>query len=164
MKIAVITISDSCYEGRREDKSGGFIKEFMKKFGDVLRYEILPDDKEKIKHRLISLSNELELIITTGGTGISPRDQTPEATMDVVDKEVPGISEILRMKGYEHTPFSVISRSVCGIRGKCLIINLPGSLNAVKQSLKILEPIIPHALDMLSGKVKEHDSNCSKGN
>ncbi|MCM8772370.1 MAG: molybdopterin-binding protein [Candidatus Omnitrophica bacterium] len=148
----ILTISDGCYFEKREDKSGRYLIEKCKeREWKVLKYEIVPDEKDVIKEKLIEFSKVCDLILTTGGTGITERDVTPEATKEVIEKEIPGISEILRIKGFEKTKFSVISRGICGIKGKTLIINLPGSLNAVSYSFEILDDIITHSIEMIRG-------------
>ncbi|MDW8056577.1 MAG: molybdopterin-binding protein [Elusimicrobiota bacterium] len=148
--VGVITISDSCYLGKREDESGKYIKEKSLQLGwNVINYTIIPDDIEKIKEKLIEFCSSCDLILTTGGTGITQRDLTPEATKQVIQKELPGINEILRIKGFEKTPSSVISRGLAGIRNKTLIINLPGSLNATKDAFEVLPDVILHAIEML---------------
>ncbi|MDI6641008.1 MAG: MogA/MoaB family molybdenum cofactor biosynthesis protein, partial [Elusimicrobiota bacterium] len=118
---------------------------------EVVKYEVLPDEKVLIAKKLIDWSDndKLDLIFTTGGTGIAPRDKTPEATKEIVFFEVPGIAEIIRYEGYKKTPFAVLSRGICGVRRKTLIINLPGSEQAVKECLEIIAPIIPHAIELL---------------
>lgn len=148
--VGILTISDGCFKGEREDKSGNFLKEECENnLWDVERYEIVPDEREIIKNKLIEFSKNCNLILTTGGTGITKRDITPEATREVIEKEIPGIPEILRVKTYDKTKFSVISRGICGIKGETLIINLPGSLNGVREYFEILKGIITHIFEML---------------
>ncbi len=148
--VCILTISDGCFEGKRKDESGKYLKEACEKINwKVLKYEIIPDEKEIIKERLNKFSNIYDLILTTGGTGITKRDVTPEATKEVIEKEIPGISEILRIKTYEKSKFSVISRGICGIKGETLIINFPGSLNGVKDYFEIVKDIIVHLIEMI---------------
>lgn len=148
--VGILTISDSCFEGKREDESGKYLKDECGKLRwNILKYEIVPDEKEIIKEKLVEFSNICDLILTTGGTGITKRDVTPEATREIIEKEVPGISEILRIKSFEKTKFSVISRGICGIKGKTLILNLPGSLSAVKDDIELIFDVIQHAIEMI---------------
>lgn len=150
--VGILTISDGCFKGEREDKSGKYLFEKCKEFGwNVLKYEIVPDEKEIIKVKLLEYSEKLNLILTTGGTGIGKRDITPEATKEIIEKEITGIGEILRIKGFEKSKFSVISRAVSGIKGETLIINLPGNLNAVIDGIEILRDIISHSIEMIRG-------------
>lgn len=154
MKIGIITVSDSCSEGKKEDKSGPLIRQMVKSLGEVIKYEIIPDEKDSISQAIKEAVDELkaDLVLTTGGTGLSLRDVTPEATREVVEKEIPGFAELMRQKSFEITPMAILSRAIAGIRGKSLIINLPGSPQAVRECLEIILPLIPHALDMVKGK------------
>jgi molybdenum cofactor synthesis domain-containing protein len=154
-KVAVVTLSDKGSEGKRKDRSGPLIEKIIKKInGTVISYTILPDEKIKIKERLISLSSKVDLILTTGGTGLSPRDVTPEATQEVLTYTIPGISEAMRSRGLKKTPHAMISRAVAGVRGKTLIINLPGSPTAVQENLEVILPVLPHAIEKLKGSKK----------
>jgi len=156
---AVITISDKGAAGLRQDLSGPVLQERLREMGaEIVHYGIIPDEKEKIRQLLIQLADKqrVELIITTGGTGPAPRDVTPEATLQVIEREMPGLAEALRMEGYRKTPLAVISRGVAGIRGRTLIINLPGNPKAVCEGMDVLIPILPHALQMLRGEDLEH--------
>lgn len=160
IKAAILTLSDKGSRGEREDRSGPAIREMLKKIdAHIQYYEVLPDDKEMIKERLIRYSDEVDLILTTGGTGLGPRDVTPEATMEVIEKEIPGIPEIMRIEGMKKTPRAMLSRAVAGVRGKSLIINLPGSPVAVKENLEIILDTIPHAVDKIKGDISE----CARG-
>lgn len=154
MKIVIITVSDSCSEGKREDTSGPLIRQMVKSLGEVTKYEIIPDEKTSIRGAIKEAADELkaDLVLSTGGTGLSFRDVTPEATREVVEKEIPGFGELMRQKSFEITPMAILSRAVAGIRGKSLVINLPGSPKAVKECLEIILPLVPHALDMIKGK------------
>jgi molybdopterin adenylyltransferase len=159
IRAAVITVSDKGAAGVRQDLSGPLLQELLSEMGaEVVHYAIVPDEKERIRELLTELADErgLELIISTGGTGPAPRDVTPEATQQVIEREVPGLAEVLRMEGYKKTPLAVISRGIAGIRGQTLIINLPGSPNAVREGMEVLTPILPHALQMLRGEDLEH--------
>ena len=153
-KLAVVTVSDKGPRGLREDKSGDVIKDRLRFLADVVDYQVLPDDKEQLKTALVDLveTKKVDLILTTGGTGFAPRDITPEATLDVVEKLVPGISEAMRMKTLEITPQAMLSRAVAGIRKQTLIINLPGSPKACHECLDVILPALEHGLEILKGK------------
>ncbi len=154
--VAILTLSDKGSKGRRKDKSGPLIAKIIKKInGKVVNYDILPDEKKLIKKRLLSLCNKVDLILTTGGTGLSPRDVTPEATLGVINREIPGITEVMRYKGLKKTPLAMISRAVAGTRGKTLIINLPGSPRAVEENLKVILPVLLHAVEKIKGSKTE---------
>jgi cyclic pyranopterin monophosphate synthase len=154
MRAAVIVISDSVASGKRIDKSGKFIAKNLKDRGmEVVEYKVLPDDRPFIEKHLKDYSDNLhlDLILTTGGTGIGPRDMTPEATRKVIEKEVNGIAEASRAYGQRRTPLSMLSRGVAGVRGRTVIINLPGSLRAVSEYLDFLFPGVEHAFQMMKG-------------
>ncbi len=152
IKVAVLTLSDKGSKGEREDTSGPAIEKLVKKIGaEVVSCDILPDEKAKIKRKLISLSKKADLILTTGGTGVSPRDVTPDATLEVIQYEIPGIAEAMRFEGLKKTPFAMISRAVAGVRGETLIINLPGSPKAVKENLSVVLPVLAHAVEKIKG-------------
>lgn len=155
---AVITVSDKGSVGEREDKSGPLAVAKLTSMGfSVLKTGIIPDDLDIIKKSLIEHSDEgINLIITSGGTGASPRDNTPEATLAVCEREMPGLSEMMRMRGMEITPFAVLSRGRSVIRKGSLIINLPGNPKAVVENLDILESVLEHAVKMLEGRDTEH--------
>lgn len=154
MKFGVVCVSDRCSKGLCEDKSGPVISEILSPLGETVYYEIVPDEKVIISLALIKGADSLgcDVVFTTGGTGLAPRDVTPEATKAVIEKDVPGISEAIRQKSLEITPKAMLSRAVSGIRGKTLIINLPGSPKAVKESLEVVLPVLPHAVETLSGE------------
>jgi molybdopterin adenylyltransferase len=155
IKVAVLTLSDKGSGGKRKDRSGPLINKIIKKInGEVISYDILPDDKNMIRKKLIFLCNKVDLILTTGGTGLSPRDVTPEATNDVITQAIPGIPEAMRYEGLKKTPYSMISRAVAGTRGNTLIINLPGSPAAVRENLEVVLPVLPHAIEKLKGSKK----------
>ncbi len=154
LRAAVLVLSDSISSGKKSDTSGQMIVKRLKKEGiDVLEYNIIPDDKEKITQILIKYADvdRLDLVMTTGGTGFSPRDCTPEAMENVIEREIPGIPEAVREFGQERTPYSMLSRAKAGIRGKTLIINLPGSRKGVADSLNALFPGILHSFKMIWG-------------
>lgn len=153
MKAAVLTISDSCFKGTRIDESGEYIAQTLSHSGwEIAHKEILPDEKALIKEKLIHWTEYVDLIITTGGTGFSSRDVTPEATLEAIERRAPGISEFLRHEGLMKTPNASLSRGEAGLRGKTLIVNLPGSLNAVRDGMEALLKILPHAMEMIAGK------------
>ncbi len=157
IEVAVLTLSDKGATGERKDRSGPAIKELVKKINaEVVSYEIIPDEKALIREKLTALcKKEIDLILTTGGTGVSPRDVTPDATREVITQEIPGIAEAMRMEGLKKTPFAMISRAVAGIRGKTLIINLPGSPKAVKENLSAILAVIPHTVEKIQGSSEE---------
>jgi molybdopterin adenylyltransferase len=153
---AILTLSDKGSRGEREDLGGPLIREMIKTIGaEVLYYEIIPDEKELIKEKLIEYSRSVDLIITTGGTGLSPRDVAPDATLEVIEREIPGIAEAMRMAGLKKTNRAMLSRAVAGIRGKTLIINLPGSPKAVKEGLEAIMDVIPHAVEKIKGSTED---------
>lgn len=154
-KAAVLTISDRCSRGEREDVSGKVIQERIACLPlEIARYEIVPDDPEAIKAKLKEYADTLKvnLVLTTGGTGFTPRDNTPEATLSVIDREVPGVPEVMRLECLKFSRRAMLSRAVAGIRKRTLIINLPGSAKAVKESLETIADTLIHALDMIAGK------------
>ena len=152
---AVVTVSDSCSRGEREDRSGPAVAQLLEKLKfSVTAREIVPDDKIQIQNLLIRLAREVRFIVTTGGTGIAARDVTPEATLAVCDRVLDGVSERMRSEGAKKTPFAALSRGVCGVRGKALILNLPGSPAGAVDSLQSVAELIPHALELLSGKTE----------
>ncbi|NWF97702.1 MAG: MogA/MoaB family molybdenum cofactor biosynthesis protein [Nitrospirae bacterium] len=152
----ILTLSDRGSKGEREDQSGAIIKDMLKIIGAEVRfYDILPDEKELIKNKLIEYSPRVDLILTTGGTGLSPRDVTPEATLEVIDRQVYGITEAMLIEGLKKTRRAMLSRAVAGIRGSCLIINLPGSPKAVRENLEVIIDVIPHAIEKIKGDPAE---------
>ncbi|MTD42294.1 molybdenum cofactor biosynthesis protein [Erwinia sp. CPCC 100877] len=155
-KVGIVTLSDKGSQGLREDTSGALMKELLPDNFQVVKQTILPDDKEQLRTLLIDWCLECDLLLTTGGTGLGVRDITPEVTLAIADKEVPGITEGMRMFNLQKTPFAMLSRAVCVQRGKTLIINLPGSPNGVLENLSYVLPILPHALDILTNRKTEH--------
>lgn len=161
-KTGILIISDKGASGEREDLSGQQIKELLAGPNfDFCFYEVIPDEKELIKDKLIMLSDKLklDLIFTSGGTGFSHRDVTPEATLEVLDKITPGIPETIRYYGLQKTPKAMLSRAVAGIRSRTLIINLPGSVKGVRESLEAIMPALEHGLEILTGSSTE----CGQG-
>ncbi|MFZ5639580.1 MAG: MogA/MoaB family molybdenum cofactor biosynthesis protein [Bacillota bacterium] len=157
-KVGIITASDKGSRGEREDLSAEAIKEKITAAGwEVNAYAIVPDDRESIAAKLREFADEkgLDLVLTTGGTGFGPRDVTPEATLDVVERLVPGIPELMRMESYKITPRAILSRATAGIRSGTLIVNLPGSPKAVKECLDWILPALPHGLEILKGLTGE---------
>lgn len=153
-RIGIVTVSDRSSTGEREDKSGSILKELGQQIGgNITAYKIIPDEMSKIEETLVFLADvkQCDLILTTGGTGLTARDVTPEATQSVIHKEVPGIPEAMRMETFKQTKMSILSRAVAGIRGKTLIINFPGSPKAIKECFDVIEPVLPHALQLLRG-------------
>jgi molybdenum cofactor biosynthesis protein MoaC len=155
VQAAVLVLSDSTHAGTRKDKSGLIIKEFLKDQPvEISIYEVLPDDRKLIAERLVALADKekMQLVFTTGGTGLGPRDVTPEATLDVLERTVPGIVEAIRKHGRDRTPFAMLSRGEAGVRGDCVIINLPGSSKGAQESLQSLFPGLLHIFPMMRGK------------
>jgi molybdopterin adenylyltransferase len=159
-KALVLTISDSASSGKREDLSGPEAKRILEEVGfDVSAVEILPDERADIEFRLRKATDEgFLLVVTSGGTGLSPRDVTPEATQAVIEKNVPGIADLMRLESLKNTPRAALSRAVSGIRRSTLIINLPGSVKGVRECLAAVRPILPHAIETL----KQSSLNCGE--
>lgn len=158
MRVAILTISDKGSRGERVDESGQAIKKKMEEAGaEVISLEIIPDEQELIEAHLAEICDDdlADLILTTGGTGFSPRDVTPEATKEVMEKEVPGIAEVMRAESLKKTPHAMLSRAVSGIRKKTLIVNLPGSPKAVRECLEVILPALPHGIAILRGEAGE---------
>ncbi len=154
--IAVITLSDKGAAGQREDKSGQVVCEMVRDLGEVIYKKILPDEKSLIIRSLIELSDKgVQLVLTTGGTGLSKRDVTPEATLEVADREIPGIAEVMRYTSLSKTPHAMLSRSVAVVRKNTLIINLPGSPKAARENLSAVLPALEHAVKKINGDMTE---------
>lgn len=156
--VGILAVSDKGSRGEREDLSGPVIKELISKIGgEVRRYDIVPDEKEIIAERLKEWADvlRLDLVLTTGGTGLAPRDVTPEATREVIERPAPGFSEAMRQEGLKKTPLSMLSRGISGVRTRTLIINLPGSPRGVRESLEVILPALPHAIETLRGEAAE---------
>jgi molybdenum cofactor synthesis domain-containing protein len=155
MRAAVITASDRCFEGAAEDVSGALLRERLEESGaELVSYALVPDDVEDIAHaiRIAVDEHEADLVITTGGTGLGPRDVTPEATRDVIEREVPGIAERIRAASLEKSPNAALSRAIAGQRAGALIVNLPGSPKAVEETLPLVLDVAEHALRMMAGE------------
>lgn len=156
--VGIITASDKGSKGEREDLSGQVIRELIEEIGgEVKAYVVIPDDLVNLKENLIEFVDDkkLDLILTTGGTGLGPRDNTPEATLEVIDKLVPGIAEVMRMESLKKTNRAMLSRAVAGIRKRTLIINLPGSPKAVQECLGFITPALPHGIAIMKGETGE---------
>ncbi len=165
IRASVVTVSDKGYAGEREDASGPLLADLLRKMGaEVASQTIVPDERAEIERVLTTLADEaqVDLVVTTGGTGPAPRDVTPEATQAIIEREVPGLAELLRFEGYRKTPLAVISRGVAGIRGRTLVVNLPGSPRAVREGMETLTPILPHAIKMLRGVDTEHGEETTR--
>ena len=160
IRVGILTVSDRAFRGERKDESGPTIRRLVLGHLDATIEigTIVPDDVKRIAGTLINWCDEkkLELVLTTGGTGFSPRDVTPEATRKVIQREAPGFNEAMRMDGFRKTPHALLSRGISGIRGKTLIINLPGSPKAVTEGLELILPALPHAIAILRGKNADH--------
>jgi len=152
IKAVVLTISDSASRGEREDLSGpAVVSELQSLKAEVVATEIIPDERERIAARLRHHADDgaANLILTTGGTGLGPRDITPEATRDVIEREAPGLAELMRAESVKITPLGALSRSVCGARGRTLIVNLPGSVRGARENLQAIARLLPHAIALL---------------
>jgi molybdenum cofactor synthesis domain-containing protein len=160
IRVAVITVSDSAIAGTRQDLSGPTVRARAESLGwTVSVREMVPDESAQIADALRRLadSGEVELILTTGGTGVAVRDVTPEATRGIVQREIPGLGELMRFEGLKHTPMAVLSRGLAGVRGRTLIVNLPGSPKGAVESLDAIAKLVPHVLDLLEGKTSHAD-------
>jgi len=159
LNIGILTISDKGSQGQRHDKSGEVIRDSLSRLNSrVIKYDVVPDEVEVIAGKLAEWADEgsIDVILTTGGTGLSQRDVTPEATLSAIDKVVPGFAEAMRVQTLNITPMAMLSRATAGVRGNCLIINLPGSPKAVGECLEIILPAVPHAVEIIKGEVTEH--------
>jgi molybdopterin adenylyltransferase len=165
INAGILTISDKGSKGEREDISGAVMREGVGRMpGKVVKYEIVPDEKGLIAAKLKEWadSGEVDLILTTGGTGLSKRDVTPEATLAVIDREIPGLAEAMRAESLKKTPMAMLSRAVAGQRKNCVIVNMPGSPKAVAECLEVIIAAVPHAVEIINGVVTEHSIKDAK--
>ena len=155
-RAAVLTVSDGVDMGRREDKSGDVLEELLRAEGLEVARRVVPDERDAIAEAIEELSDEAQLVLTTGGTGLGPRDVTPEATMSVLERAAPGIAEAIRADSMAKTPHALLSRGTAGVRGRTLVVNLPGSTGGCRDGFAVLRPALGHALELLAGEPTAH--------
>jgi molybdopterin adenylyltransferase len=156
MKAAVLTVSDGVSAGEREDKSGDLLTELLAAEGYEVERRVVPDDREAIADAIVELAEEAALVLTTGGTGLGPRDVTPEASAEVIDRRAPGIAEAIRADSIANTPHGLLSRGLAGVRDRTLVVNLPGSPGGCRDGFAVLQPALRHALELLAGEQTAH--------
>ena len=156
MKAAVLTVSDGVSAGEREDKSGDLLAELLAAEGYEVERRVVPDDREAVADAIVELAEEAALVLTTGGTGLGPRDVTPEASAEVIDRRAPGIAEAIRAESIAKTPHGLLSRGLAGVRDRTLVVNLPGSPGGCRDGFAVLQPALRHALELLAGEQTAH--------
>jgi molybdenum cofactor synthesis domain-containing protein len=156
VKAGVVTVSDGVFAGEREDRSGELLTELLAAEGYEVVRRLVPDEENAIADAIAELAEELPLVLTTGGTGVGPRDVTPEATLDVINRDVPGIAEAIRADSIAKTPHALLSRGVAGVRDRTLVVNLPGSPGGCRDGFAVLRPALEHALALLAGEQTSH--------
>ena len=156
MKAAILTVSDGVSAGEREDKSGDLLAELLAAEGYKVERRVVPDDREAVSDAIVELAEEAALVLTTGGTGLGPRDVTPEASAEVIDRRAPGIAEAIRADSIAKTPHGLLSRGLAGVRDRTLVVNLPGSPGGCRDGFAVLQPALRHALELLAGEQTAH--------